>query len=85
MRWHVAQMLPRLRWNTREQQQVYDILSDYLRDSSSLVKTFAMHALADLTRQAPSFVPLSCDDYWMSLRMAPPPCALVDENSSRIC
>ena len=50
-------MLPRLRWNTREQQQVYDILSDYLRDSSSLVKTFAMQALADLTRQAPKLRP----------------------------
>jgi len=53
VRWHVAQMLPRLRWNTREQQQVYDILAEYLRDSSSIVKTFAMQALADLTTQAP--------------------------------
>lgn len=57
VRWHVAQMLPRLRWNAREQQQVYDILTDYLRDSSSIVKTFAMQALADLTTQAPKFRP----------------------------
>jgi hypothetical protein len=57
VRWHVAQMLPRLRWNIREQQQVYDILVDYLRDSSSIVKTFAMQALADLTRQAPKLRP----------------------------
>jgi hypothetical protein len=57
VRWHVAQMLPRLRWNTREQQQVYDILIDYLRDSSSMVKTFAMQALADLTKQAPELRP----------------------------
>jgi hypothetical protein len=57
VRWHVAQMLPRLRWNTREQQQVYDILTVYLRDSSSIVKTFAMQALADLTTQAPKLRP----------------------------
>jgi hypothetical protein len=53
VRWHVAQMLPRLRWATREQQQVYDILTEYLRDSSSIVKTFAMQGLADFTTQAP--------------------------------
>ncbi len=53
VRWHVAKMLPRLQWNTREQQQVYDILAEYLGDSSSIVKTFAMHSLADLTTQAP--------------------------------
>ena len=53
VRGHVAQMLPRLRWTTGEQQRVYDILSEYLRDSSSIVKTFAMQALADLTTQAP--------------------------------
>jgi hypothetical protein len=57
VRWHVAQMLPRLRWNTRERQQVCDILKDYLRDSSSIVKTFAMQALADLTTQAPALRP----------------------------
>ena len=42
LRWRAAQMLPRFRWNTREQQQIYNILSDYLRDSSSIVKTFAI-------------------------------------------
>jgi hypothetical protein len=57
VRWHVAQMLPRLRWNAREQQEVCDILTDYLRDSSSIVKTFAMQALADLTTQAPELRP----------------------------
>ena len=57
VRWPVAQMLPRLRWNTREQQQVYDILTDYLRDSSSIVKAFAMQALADLTTQAHKLCP----------------------------
>ena len=57
VRWHVAQMLPRLRWNARERQEVCDILTDYLHDSSSIVKTFAMQALADLTTQAPELRP----------------------------
>lgn len=57
VRWHVAQMLPRLRWSTREQRQVYDILTKYLCDSSSIVKTFAMQALADLTKQSPGLRP----------------------------
>ena len=57
VRWHVAQMLPRLRWNAREQQEVYAILTGYLCDSSSIVKTFAMQALVDLTTQAPELRP----------------------------
>jgi vesicle coat complex subunit len=46
-------MLPRLRLNAGEQQRVSDILQGYLCDSSSIVKTCAMEALADFTRQAP--------------------------------
>ena len=57
VRWHVGQMLPRIRWNTREQQQVCDTLTDYLRDSSSIVKASAIQALADLARQTPGFRP----------------------------
>lgn len=54
VRWHIAQMLPRLRWNRREQRHVYRLLVGYLGDSSSLVKTFALQALVDLSRQAPT-------------------------------
>lgn len=57
VRWHVAQMLPRLRWPARDRRRVYDVLSGYLRDSSRLVKTFAMQGLADLSRQAPELRP----------------------------
>jgi len=57
VRWHVAQMLPHVRWSTREQQRVAQILQGYLRDFSSIVKTCAMQALADLTRQAPDLRP----------------------------
>jgi hypothetical protein len=51
VRWHVAQILPRLRWNEAEQSQVVKILVSYLDDSSKIVKTFSMQALADLAEQ----------------------------------
>jgi hypothetical protein len=51
VRWHAAQMLSRVEWNETELQQVIDILTGYLNDRSSIVKTFAMQALADLAQQ----------------------------------
>lgn len=53
VRWHAAQMLSRVEWNETERQRVVDVLMEYLNDRSSIVKTFAMQALADLARQAP--------------------------------
>lgn len=57
VRWHVAQMLPRIRWSAPERRRVVGILTSYLNDRSSIVKTFAMQALADLARQAPALLP----------------------------
>lgn len=48
VRWHVALMLPRLGLNSRERRQAVAILLNYLEDTSSIVKTFAMQGLADL-------------------------------------
>jgi hypothetical protein len=50
LRWHVAQLLPRLELSEAQRAVALDILFDYLRDSSSIVKTFAMQAIADLVR-----------------------------------
>lgn len=47
VRWHMALMLPRLRLSRGERDAAVDILHDYLKDSSSIVKTFAMQGLAD--------------------------------------
>jgi hypothetical protein len=47
MRWHVAQMLPRLNLTPRERSIALGILTGYLADASSIVKTFSMQALAD--------------------------------------
>ena len=48
LRWHVAQMLPRLKVTPNEQQVVLRILMGYLEDGSSIVKTFSMQDLAEL-------------------------------------
>ncbi len=53
VRWHVAQMLPRVAWRRSERREVLAVLTGYLSDSSSIVKTCAMQALADLAGQAP--------------------------------
>ena len=48
IRWHVAQMLPRLNLSHRERETAVQILMGYLSDESSIVKTLSMQGLADL-------------------------------------
>ena len=51
VRWHVAQLIPRLKLNRTDRRTAAEILSRYLKDESRIVKTFAMQALADLAEQ----------------------------------
>ncbi|MBV9155779.1 MAG: hypothetical protein JO097_05935 [Acidobacteriaceae bacterium] len=48
VRWHIAQLIPRLSLTPDEQAAAVEILIRYLDDESSIVKTFSMQALADL-------------------------------------
>ncbi len=48
VRWHLAQILPRLPLNRAERAGLSEILFEYLNHESALVKTFAMQSLADL-------------------------------------
>jgi hypothetical protein len=48
VRWHAALMIPRLELTSKERAVAVDILFDYLRDRSSIVKTWAMQGLSDL-------------------------------------
>lgn len=57
VRWHVAQMIPRLSLSQQEINRATKILMSYLHDQSKIVKTESMQALADLTEQAPSLRP----------------------------
>jgi hypothetical protein len=50
VRWHIAQLIPRLRMTASEQATAVQILMDYLKDESSIVRTFSMQALADLVQ-----------------------------------
>jgi HEAT repeat protein len=51
LRWHLAQMLPRLELSEKDRKSVATILRGYLKDKSRIVKTFAMQSLADLALQ----------------------------------
>lgn len=57
VRWHLAVMVPRLLLNAKERKLAVSVLNDYLEDDSSIVKTFALQGLADLTRDDPSLRP----------------------------
>ena len=50
VRWHLAVMVPRLRLNSKERQLVTSSLESYLRDRSSIVRTFALQGLNDLAQ-----------------------------------
>ena len=51
VRWHVAQMLPRLELSGEEYVAAMELLLGYLNDESRIVKTFAMQALADFAER----------------------------------
>jgi hypothetical protein len=53
IRWHAARIIPRLQLTTKERAVALDILFDYLREKSSIVKTFAMQAIWDLAAADP--------------------------------
>lgn len=51
LRWHLAAMVPRLWMNAKERQLATSLLTGYLEDRSSIVRTFALQGLADLAEQ----------------------------------
>jgi hypothetical protein len=53
LRWSLALMTPRLSLTNAETRQAVTTLRSFLRDRSSIVKTFAMQALADLSQVKP--------------------------------
>jgi len=48
LRWHLAAMLARLHLSPAEQRRTAAILTQYLEDQSSIVRTFALQGLFDL-------------------------------------
>lgn len=60
VRWHVAQLIPRLQLTKNERSRVVELMEEYLKDNSSIVRTFAMQALAEMamgdSRLRPSII-----------------------------
>ena len=48
VRWHVAQLIPRLKFDEDEKNTAVEILFEYLKDKSRIVQTNALQALVDL-------------------------------------
>jgi len=53
VRWHVAQLLPRLKLTQKEVQKAIAILKNYMSDDSRIVRTFAMDSLAFFAEKDP--------------------------------
>jgi hypothetical protein len=56
LRWHLSAMVPRLHLSANERKRAADAFEDFLNDRSSIVKTFALQALADLAAKDPSLL-----------------------------
>src|ERR1700676_5454005 len=61
LRWNLAFSVPRITLTIPECRRAAAALPAYLEDSSSIVKTAALHGLADLARQNPESMPAVVD------------------------
>lgn len=57
LRWNLALVIPRMKLTLPECRRVFGVFNSYLDDPSSIVKTAALHGMADLTRQDPESLP----------------------------
>lgn len=72
VRWNLALLVPRLKLTVPECRRAAEVLNTYLDDPSSIVKTAALHGMADLTRQDPESLPDVLDLLRMSGRSGTP-------------
>lgn len=54
LRWNLALLLPRLELTVPECRRIAAVLQTWLDDPSSIIKTSALHSMADLTLQDPA-------------------------------
>jgi len=57
VRWHMAQIMPRLKLRKGERKKVFDILIRYLNTDSRTLKTCALQALVDIAVQERVYLP----------------------------
>jgi len=72
LRWHLAAMVPRLALSAVQKQQAISALVRYLEDRSSIVRTFALQALADLAQDDPSLRPRVLEIVHQAVRTGTP-------------
>lgn len=61
VRWNLALTLPRLPLSLSECRRIAAVLLGWLEDPSSIVKTTALHGIAELTLQDPASLPTAID------------------------
>jgi hypothetical protein len=61
VRWNLALTIPRIELTVPECRRVASVLRTWFDDRSSIVKTAALHGLAELTRQDPASLPAALD------------------------
>jgi hypothetical protein len=61
VRWNLALTIPRIELTVPECRRVASVLRTWLNDRSSIVKTAALHGMAELTRQDPPSLPAVVD------------------------
>ena len=49
--WHIAQMIPRFKYTSEEEEVVFHALNNYLSHKSKIVRVSALEALADLAQK----------------------------------
>lgn len=72
LRWHLAVIVPRLPLNPKERKLATSLLSSYLEDRSSIVRTFALQGLADLAQDDPALRPVVIEILRKSTRSGTP-------------
>ena len=61
VRWNLALVIPRLELTLPECRRVASLLQAWLDDPGSIIKTAALHGMAELTRQDPDALPAVLD------------------------
>ena len=72
LRWNLALVIPRLKLTLPECRRAAAVFQSFLDDSSSIVKTAALHGMADLTRQDPEALPEVLDMLRIAARSGTP-------------
>jgi hypothetical protein len=72
LRWNLALTIPRLTLTVPECRRLAAVLKTWLDDPSSIIKTAALHSMADLTRQDPACLPEVLDLLRVSGRSGTP-------------